>query len=252
MAADLQLPSGSDWSVTQAPGGYLVTVDLAKKLPMISDAPTIEVDGTPIGIATESADGLSLSVFTTDAAVASASSAEAGWFSKPSGGTTPKRTAADVVAPEADAEPLDANPSSIGKYAVTESVYNFGTQAIPLAAIGGIRGEMQGKIYLPKTTGARPTVVLLHGRHTSCGRVVADAVRASPAMTAPPARWPATATPSSRSRPTRSTPTTTSSRSTVVPRPVASCCWTRCRCWTRPTRTSRSRTTTRRPRRTSR
>jgi hypothetical protein len=178
-AADAELASGSDWNVTQAPGGYLVTVELDATLPIKSDAPTIEVDGVPIGIATESADGRSLSVFTTDASVVKADDAEAGWFSKPSGETASARKAqAAEIAPAAAAE-LDANPSSIGSYEYTESVYNFGTQSVPLAGIGGIRGEMQGKIYLPKTGGARPTVMLLHGRHTSCST-----------GTTPATRWP--------------------------------------------------------------
>ncbi|MCW2788299.1 MAG: hypothetical protein JWP56_602 [Aeromicrobium sp.] len=176
-AADAELASGSDWTVVQAPGGYLVTVDLDKKLPMISDAPTIEVDGSSIGLATESADGRSLSVFTTDAGVTSADDVEAAWFSKPSGGAQARTAAAAVEA--VDAEPLDENPSSTGTYDVTESVYNFGTQAIDLAAIGGIKGEMQGKIYLPTTGGERPTVLLLHGRHTSCST-----------GTTPATRWP--------------------------------------------------------------
>ncbi|MCD9199918.1 Ig-like domain-containing protein [Aeromicrobium wangtongii] len=180
VAADAELASGRNWSVSQAPGGYLVTVDLDKKLPMVSDAPTIEVDGAPIGLATESADGKSLSVFTTDASVAKADDIEAGWFSKPSGETAPLRTSAAAVAPMVvDAETLDADPSSLGKYEITESVYNFGAQAIDLAAIGGVRGEMQGKIYLPKTGGARPTVILLHGRHTSCSTGSSN-----------PLRWP--------------------------------------------------------------
>ncbi|MCL3816906.1 Ig-like domain repeat protein [Aeromicrobium wangtongii] len=180
VAADAELASGRNWSVSQAPGGYLVTVDLDKKLPVVSDAPTIEVDGAPIGLATESADGTSLTVFTTDASVTKADDIEAGWFSKPSGQTAPARTSAAAVAPMVvDAETLDADPSSLGKYEITESVYNFGAQAIDLAAIGGVRGEMQGKIYLPKTGGARPTVILLHGRHTSCST-----------GTTPATRWP--------------------------------------------------------------
>src|SRR5688572_6405727 len=69
---DPNLASGGDWTVTRAAGGYEVTVDLAKPLPMRSDAPTIVVDGESIGIATESADGRSLTVFTTDPAVAKA------------------------------------------------------------------------------------------------------------------------------------------------------------------------------------
>ncbi|MCL8250854.1 Ig-like domain repeat protein [Aeromicrobium fastidiosum] len=178
-AADDDLASGSGWNVTQAPGGYLVTVELDQKLPIKSDAPTIEVDGVPIGIATESADGRSLSVFTTDPAVVKADDAEAGWFSKPSGDTASAQKARAAEIAPAAAEELDANPSSIGSYEVTESVYNFGTQSIPLAGIGGIRGELQGKMYLPKTGGARPTVVLLHGRHTSCST-----------GTTPATRWP--------------------------------------------------------------
>jgi hypothetical protein len=178
-AADTDLASGPDWNVSRAPGGYLVTVELDQKLPIKSDAPTIEVDGVPVGIATESADGKSLTVFTTDPAVAKADDAEAGWFSKPSGETASAKSArAAEVAPAAAAE-LDANPSSTGSYEFTESVYNFGAQSVPLAGIGGIRGEMQGKIYLPKTGGARPTVVLLHGRHTSCSTGTAN-----------PNRWP--------------------------------------------------------------
>ncbi|SKB06628.1 Ig-like domain-containing protein [Aeromicrobium choanae] len=176
-ADDGALASGDDWSVSRAAGGYLVTVDLAKKLPMVSDAPTIEVDGKPIGIATESADGRSLSVFTADSAVVKADDIEAGWFSKPSSAPLRATELAEIAA--AEPEPLDANPASLGSYEHTEAVYNFGAQSVPLAAIGGIRGELQGKVYLPKTGGARPVVLLLHGRHTSCSTGTAN-----------PNRWP--------------------------------------------------------------
>ncbi|MFS0885944.1 Ig-like domain repeat protein [Aeromicrobium sp. 179-A 4D2 NHS] len=181
-AADGTVASGSDWTVSRAAGGYLVTVDLAKRLPVVSDAPTIEVDGAPIGIATESADGRSLSVFTTDASVARADDVEAGWFSKPSGAKAQVMTVDEIA--EADPEALDENPASIGTYEHTEAVYDFGAQSIALAGIGGIRGELQGKIYLPKTGGARPVVLLLHGRHTSC------ASGSGAPGTANPNRWP--------------------------------------------------------------
>lgn len=111
-AADAELASGSDWKVTRAAGGYLVTVDLAKKLPVVSDAPTIEVDGTPIGLATESADGRSLSVFTADASVAQADDIEAGWFSKPPGAKAQVMTVDEIA--QADPEALDENPASRG------------------------------------------------------------------------------------------------------------------------------------------
>ncbi|MET0930085.1 MAG: hypothetical protein ABWX74_11225, partial [Aeromicrobium sp.] len=187
-AAETDLASGSDWTVTRSAGGYLVTVDLDTPLPIKSDAPTIEVDGTPIGIATESADGTSLSVFTTDASVVDADDAEAGWFSTPSADGSAKKSSARraEVAPAA-AKVLAANPAAIGSYKFTESVYNFGAQSVPLAAIGGIRGELQGKMYLPTTGGARPTVVLLHGRHTSCSLAVAGTGAQFPAN---PDRWP--------------------------------------------------------------
>src|SRR5262249_14692667 len=34
--------------------------------------------------------------------------------------------------------------------------------------IGGIRGELEGKIYLPDGTGRKPVVIFEHGRHSSC------------------------------------------------------------------------------------
>lgn len=182
------LVDGDDWSVSRAPGGYLVTVDLDQPLPVKSDAPTVVVDGETVGIATEAADGRSLSVFTTDPSVATAGSAVAGWASQASAGDgTPSRAVAvpDVATA---APPLGANPAEPGTYDWTESIYKFGDQAIPLAAIGGVRGEMEGKIYLPTTGGARPTVILLHGRHTSCY----TAVTGTPSN---PLRWPCTTAP---------------------------------------------------------
>lgn len=169
-APDATVASGDDWEVSVAPGGYEVTVELDAALPIRSDAPTIEVDGVPIGIATESEDGRSLSVFTTDASVAKADDVAPGWFSDPTDGPGVEKSSTARIAEiaEVEAEPLDVNPASTGAYEVTESVYDFGPQSIDLAGIGGIRGELQGKIYLPETEGARPTVLLLHGRHTSC------------------------------------------------------------------------------------
>lgn len=180
--------SGDGWAVTRAPGGYLVTVDLDGPLPMKSDAPTVVVDGEPIGLATASPDGRSLSAFTTDPAVLDASSAEAGWASQaPAGDGTPSRA---VTVPEAGAvsDPLPADPSAPGDFEWTESIYKFGDQSVALSAIGGVRGEMEGKVYLPTTGGARPTVILLHGRHTSCYTSV-------PGTPANPARWPCTTAP---------------------------------------------------------
>jgi hypothetical protein len=172
--------------VTRAAGGYEVTVDLAKQLPVKSDAPTIVVDGEAIGIATESADGRSLTVFTTDPGVARADDVEAGWASASEKVSTAGATAVTEV-PEAAAAALPADPAQHGSYDWTESIYKFGEQSIDLAAIGGVKGELEGKLYLPTTGGARPTVILLHGRHSSC---YGDGEQN-------PLRWPCPATPTS-------------------------------------------------------
>ncbi|UUW91988.1 Ig-like domain-containing protein [Pimelobacter simplex] len=181
-AAPGAIAAGDDWSVTTVPGGYEVTVELDRSLPIVSDAPTIEVDGASIGVATESPDGRSLSVFTADPSVADAHSVEAGWASRDA--TAPAARSA-AVAPEAStAEALAADPSAPGPATFTESIYKFGDQSVDLAAIGGIRGEMEGKLYLPDTPGKRPVVLLLHGRHGYCyGSGAAN-----------PARWPCSAT----------------------------------------------------------
>ena len=181
---DPTLASGGDWTVTRAAGGYEVTVDLAKPLPIRSDAPTIVVDGESIGIATESADGRSLTVFTADPAVARADDVEAGWASQSEKVSASGGTAVTEV-PEAAAAALPADPAQHGTYDWTESIYKFGEQSIDLAAIGGVKGELEGKLYLPTTGGARPTVILLHGRHSSCyGDGVAN-----------PLRWPCATSP---------------------------------------------------------
>ncbi|UIN30130.1 LPXTG cell wall anchor domain-containing protein [Microbacterium binotii] len=187
--SDAPLASGEDWSVTRAPGGYLVTVDLDEPLPIVSDAPTLVADGETLGFATESADGLSLSLFTTDATVTRAADIDKGWAS------ADIDKAAEQPAPERVDEPTNdelveqmsrmaplaatADPADPGTYAVTEAEYDFGDRAVPLAGISGIRGEMTGKMYLTDAPGERPTVILLHGRHTSCSTGTAN-----------PLRWP--------------------------------------------------------------
>lgn len=187
---DPVVASGPDWAVTTAPGGYLVTLELDEPLPMIDDAPTLLVDGEPIGLATESPDGLTLGVVTTDPAVAHADSVTKGWSSGEE-----DKAAESPVAPETPTVPENKtltkqlksfaglaavdDPSTAGAYGVTEAEYDFGDQAVPLAAIGGIRGELTGKMYLTNASGSRPTIVLLHGRHTSCSGTGAN-----------PLRWP--------------------------------------------------------------
>jgi hypothetical protein len=184
-AAGDTVSSGSDWTVTQVAGGYQVTKQLDEPLPMVSDAPVLTVDGVTIGLATESADGESLSV-TTTADVEDATSVEVGWSS---GRDKVAPSDSKVTDTDAPVKPLSKarlrafaagdDGSVPGTYSYVEDDYDFGDQAIPMAAIGGIRGEMTGRIYLPTTGGARPTVIIQHGRHTSCTTGTAN-----------PNRWP--------------------------------------------------------------
>ena len=69
------------WTITPVAGGYEVTLDLDEPLPVVDDAPTLVADGVDLGPATESGDGLSLSLVTTDDAVVSADDIELGWAS---------------------------------------------------------------------------------------------------------------------------------------------------------------------------
>jgi hypothetical protein len=80
------LSSGPDWTITQVAGGYQVALELDEPLPIVNDAPTLVVDGHDYGIATESADGLSLSVITSDPSVVDTDSVEMGWASGASEG----------------------------------------------------------------------------------------------------------------------------------------------------------------------
>ncbi|WP_223690493.1 Ig-like domain-containing protein [Leifsonia poae] len=191
-SAPTEVATGDDWSVTSAPGGYIVTLRLDEPLPMVNDAPTLLVDGKSIGLAAESDDLLSLSVATSDPAVAKATSVTKGWSSgdtekaqetdsAPATPTVPEnktllKQLKSLAAPLAAGVP---DPAETGAYTVTEAEYDFGDQAVPLAAIGGLRGEVTGKMYLSSASGARPTIILLHGRHTSCSGGGAN-----------PLRWP--------------------------------------------------------------
>jgi trimeric autotransporter adhesin len=178
---------GEDWTAVSASGGTEVTLKLDEPLPMIDDAPTLVINGKPVP-AVEAADGLSLSATVTEDAAAIRSVYFA-WTS----GDTDLDKARGTAAPgqvEKSAPPsapaLDeavANGAAVGPYSYTEDDYDFGDQAIDLAWIGGIRGELTGRIYMTDAPGARPVVILLHGRHTSCSNVVSPAPQN-------PNRWP--------------------------------------------------------------
>ncbi|MGH1564059.1 Ig-like domain repeat protein [Mumia sp. DW29H23] len=182
-AEDGPLRSGDGWSVTDLGGAYEVTVELDEPLPIKSDAPTIEADGHSIGLAAESADGSTLTAITSDRSVLSATTLEPGWSSVESADLedTADSRQAVAAAPDATDEQTEIadDPAALGTYAWDEDIYDFGDQSIDLVSIGGIRGEVRGKVYLPRTGGSRPVVIFMHGRHTSCSQGTAN-----------PLRWP--------------------------------------------------------------
>ncbi len=100
--------SGSDWTVSQVPGGYEVDVTLGSPLPTKDDVPVLVADGTVLGPATESSDGLTLSLTINDNAVATAEDVFAEWssgdpISTEGPATTPATTPA--VTPQIKAAP---------------------------------------------------------------------------------------------------------------------------------------------------
>ena len=180
--------SGSGWSVSQVPGGYEVDVTLTSPLPTKDDVPVLVADGTVLGPATESSDGLALSLTTTDSAVATAEDVFAEWSSgDPISTETPAATPANspAVTPQLKAAPnlapapapsttptgnpiLSSDPTTPGGFSYRVADYNFGAQAQPLSDIGGVRGEVQGRMYLPNGRGPHPLVIFMHGRHATC------------------------------------------------------------------------------------
>jgi trimeric autotransporter adhesin len=180
--------SGSGWSVSEVPGGYEVDVTLTSPLPTKDDVPVLVADGTVLGPATESSDGLTLSLTTTDSAVATAEDVFAEWSSgDPISTQTPATTpaATPAVEPQIKAAPneapavsptttptgnpiLSSDPTTPGGFSYRVADYNFGAQAQALADIGGVLGEVQGRIYLPNGGGPHPLVIFMHGRHSTC------------------------------------------------------------------------------------
>jgi hypothetical protein len=181
-AGSAVVASGHDWTVSRAAGGYLVSLTLAQALPVRDDVPELVAGGTDLGPAAESADGRTLTAATTDPAVAHAGSVSWQWSSGGSS-TATGPTSLPSVQDQLKAQQKTlhnggtkpggtgttaADPTTVGHGKYTVADYDFGDQAIPLADIGGIRGELEGRIYLPESRGPHPLVVFLHGRHSSC------------------------------------------------------------------------------------
>jgi hypothetical protein len=170
--------SGAGWTITRAAGGYVVSLKLASALPVRDDIPELVLNGSDLGPATESKDGRTLSVTTSDPAAATASSVSWQWSSggndTTTGATTLPKTPLNKTLGKAKpaevggAGDTSDDPTTIGTDAYTIADYNFGAQSIPLANLGGVRGELEGRIYLPNAPGAHPLVIFMHGRHSSC------------------------------------------------------------------------------------
>ena len=160
--------SGTGWSVSEVPGGYEVDVTLTSPLPTRDDVPVLVADGTVLGPATESSDGLTLSLTTPDNAAATAEDVFAEWSSGEPISTqspasapattpavTPQIKAAPNLAPAAVATTtptgnpiLSSDPTTPGGFSYRVADYNFGAQAQALSDIGGVRGEVTGP-HLP-------------------------------------------------------------------------------------------------------
>ncbi|WP_066361903.1 hypothetical protein [Herbidospora mongoliensis] len=185
-AAPASAAAEDEWSVTRVAGGYKVTLNLDEKVPMDSSAPSLLADGKVLGPATESADGKSLFLVTADPTVVAADEITTDVQAE----TAPARVTAAAEVPALVKAALQDDPSTAGTFQVKEGVYDFGDQAIPLLNIGGIRGELTGKIYLPVSRDRKPLVVFLHGRHGSCYGTGATN----------PNRWPCKPSPDSTSQ----------------------------------------------------
>ncbi|MCU1508686.1 MAG: hypothetical protein JWQ12_951 [Glaciihabitans sp.] len=176
-AADSSIvDSGTGWTVSQVAGGYKVDLTLDQPLPVRNDLPVLFADDVNLGPATASADGTKLSVTTTDTAVASAGTVfwqwSTGGASTSDGPTTLPKDKVSAL-PKKNfrtfgATPTANDPTTIGTDSYTVADYNFGAQSIGLANLGGVRGELEGRVYLPSGGGQHPVVIFEHGRHSAC------------------------------------------------------------------------------------
>lgn len=227
---------GEAWTVETVPGGYEVTLELDSPVEVRASLPSLTVDGEEIGAATESLDGSTLSVLTTDPSVLEATSVEAGWLGEVSDAVAPSAVPAELA--EVTMTELDADPSEVGPYAVERFDYDLGDEYFELRTFDRM-GEARAAVFMPDATatGELPVVLFLHGRHSACS-----------GGTRNPLAWPCNddqtdipsylgyneaaevlasrATPSCPSRRTPSTPSTVPWPMTPAPRLAASSCWT--------------------------
>ncbi|SEG56344.1 hypothetical protein SAMN04489712_106305 [Thermomonospora echinospora] len=158
-----------NWTVEAVEGGgHRITLRLDEPLPVRDAVPEIAVDGRSLGPARESADGRTLTITTDDPRAARASSVQLAWNGEVPSSTGPRAKAAPAPGQQKKAEELPVDPGEPGPYAVEKDAYDLGDTAITLAGLGGRKAEIRAVTYMPKTSGKRPVVLFLHGRHSAC------------------------------------------------------------------------------------
>jgi len=136
--------------------------------------PELAVDGEVIGVARESADGLTLTAETADPAVAGASDVEVAWNgvvpdeSDPADGAQ-RRAPTTSTGRRHPHRPVYTDPAQSGPYAVERLDYDLGDTATTLSGLSDLPVEVRAAVYAPqRARGERPVVIFLHGRHSAC------------------------------------------------------------------------------------
>ncbi|WP_435154624.1 poly(ethylene terephthalate) hydrolase family protein [Amycolatopsis sacchari] len=153
------------WSVTPVAGGYQVTLRLPDQLEARDALPELAVDGNSVGVARQSPDGRTLTVVTEDPAAAHPSSVQLAWNGQVAG--TERSGPAHGTKPR-PGNPVPADPSAPGRYAVSRADYDFGDSALTLPGLGNRVVEERAAVWVPSAPGPRPVVLFLHGRHSAC------------------------------------------------------------------------------------
>ncbi|WP_328991773.1 hypothetical protein OG394_36215 [Kribbella sp. NBC_01245] len=170
------------WSIDASGNGLRITLRLPEAIGLRAALPLLAVDGRPIGVARQSADGKTLTLVTTDSSVLGAKKVELVWsteLGKDGAARRSPQTGADW-SKAAQGKPLPVDPGSTGKFKVDTSEYNLGDEAVYLSGIKA-KSELRGKVYTPRgATGKRPLVVFLHGRHGFCHGTWPDPEPAKP------------------------------------------------------------------------
>ncbi|MCU1507564.1 MAG: hypothetical protein JWP05_2533 [Microbacteriaceae bacterium] len=189
--------AGSDWSIWQVPGGYQVTKKLTAPIATRDNAPDLWIDGTDLGVAQQSLDGLTLTVTTSNTIATTAKAVTQGWEGEGNPATPPvpplpqatlkslaKSLGQQATTPSTTLSGAD-DPTTLGQYKVERDDYNLGDQVETLAGFGGRKGEMRSAVFMPVgAPGERPVVIFLHGRHSACYSIPGSGATANPAA------WP--------------------------------------------------------------